>query len=53
MKVLSELSDFFGFFPPSLTGNVGERCELQAGYTRDFPHNAHKVSESDYVVACF
>lgn len=45
-------------FPPSpLAGRAsvdpGERCELQAGNARDFPHNAHKVSETDYVVACF
>lgn len=51
MKVLSDLSEFFCcccFFPWSpLTGEVsldiGERCELQAGNARDFPHNAHKV----------
>lgn len=45
-------------FPPSpltgrVTGDLGERCELQAGNARDFPHNAHKVSETDYAVACF
>lgn len=40
-----------------LTGRVSldsaEMRELQAGNDRDFPHNAHKVSVTDYVVACF
>jgi len=43
--------------PSALTGRVNlepaEMYELQSGNARDFPHNAHKVSVTDCVVACF